>query len=73
MDTPDRERRASEQQRRAEDALASILNGGDAAEESAQLSNRFTDEQTARLSVWLKQLRVRFRGRPSDDPPFEKR
>jgi hypothetical protein len=62
MDDDERRRRAAEQERRALQALESILNGGDLGAESLALSNEFTDRHTRRFSAWLRRVGSRLRG-----------
>ncbi|GAB3408679.1 hypothetical protein GCM10027515_26300 [Schumannella luteola] len=52
----DRAARAAEQQARAEEVVQRIFAGGDLGAETQALSNRFTDETSAR---WLRRLRRR--------------
>ena len=59
----ERRRRAAEQEERARQALANIMNGGDLGEETTRLSNEFTDAQTARLRAWLGRALRPFRRR----------
>jgi hypothetical protein len=49
------------QEDRARRALQSILSGGDLGRETADLSNEFTDRQSARVRAWFS--RVFGRGR----------
>jgi hypothetical protein len=53
----ERRRRAAEQEERARRALESIMNGGDLTQETLDLSNEFTDRQTARLTGWWRRFR----------------
>jgi hypothetical protein len=57
MDDEERRRRAAEQEERARRALESIMNGGDLTQETLNLSNEFTDRQTARFTDWLRRFR----------------
>lgn len=57
MDDDERRRRAAEQEERARRALESIMNGGDLTQETLNLSNEFTDRQTARFTGWLRRFR----------------
>ncbi|TPW75886.1 hypothetical protein [Schumannella soli] len=52
----EKQARAAEQQARAEQTLQRIFAGGDLGAETLALSNRFTDETSAR---WLRRLRRR--------------
>jgi hypothetical protein len=63
MDEAERQRRASEQEQRALQALDAIMKGGDLTEETMSLSNEFTDRQTARFSTWVHRARGMFRRR----------
>lgn len=66
----DRMRRAADQERRALQALESIMRGGDLSKETLDLSNEFTDRHTARiaarLSAWWRHLRPRTRRRDEE-------
>jgi hypothetical protein len=54
MDDAERQRRATEQEQRALQALDAIMKGGDLTEETMNLSNEFTDRHTAGFSAWLR-------------------
>ena len=57
--TDDRAERARQQEERAAETIAAIFAGGDLADETLQLSNEFTDRQSARLGSWLRGSRQR--------------
>lgn len=67
-DRSERDAAARAQQLRAERAIAAIFAGGDLASETLNLSNEFTDRQTARLSKLLRREQT---GVMSNDTPRE--
>jgi hypothetical protein len=56
MDDGERARAKREQEERANRAIEAIMRGGDLSAETQNLSNAFTDRQTARLSAWFRRL-----------------
>jgi hypothetical protein len=53
-DPPSRAEQARAQEQRAIETINAIVAGGDLSKETLDLSNEFTDRQTARLTSWLR-------------------